>query len=342
MTLSAGVARSGIHGAGRLRRHDDGRARLRLAALAIAMVGAMVGAILTAPANGRVAAPPRVYGLAVPGAPTDLTALDAATSAVGVAPGQVAFYTAWAYGGDFPASAAAAIAGRGAVPELVWEPWDPSAGTNQPAYSLATIAAGTYDGYLARWAREIKTYGAPVVIRFAHEMNTDWYPWSESANGNRPGAYVAAWRHVVGLFSAAKVKNVSWEWAPNVPQGGSVPLAQLYPGDGYVQRVALDGYNWGTSQSWSSWQSFADVFGSGVAQLVKLSSRPIYVAETASAEAGGSKAAWISDMWTWLSRHPEVRGVTWFDVNKETDWRIDSTEASLTAFRAGLSGFLTG
>lgn len=65
----------------------------------------------------------------------------------------------------------------------------------------------------------------------------------------------------------------------------------------------------------------------------------MYVSETGSPEIGGDKAAWIRDMWAWLAAHPEVRGVTWFHFDKETDWRIDSSEASLQAFATGARSF---
>ena len=55
-----------------------------------------------------------------------------------------------------------------------------------------------------------------------------------------------------------------------------------------------------------------------------------------STEIGGDKAARITGMFAWLDQHPEVRGVTWFDFAKETDWRIESSDASLAAFRAGM------
>jgi hypothetical protein len=32
-------------------------------------------------------------------------------------------------------------------------------------------------------------------------------------------------------------------------------------------------------------------------------------------------------------RFSKVRTVVWFDTNKETDWRVDSSEATLRAFR---------
>jgi len=136
------------------------------------------------------------------------------------------------------------------------------------------------------------------------------------------------------------VTNVTWSWSANVPYEGSTPLAALYPGDAYVDRVGLDGYNWGTTQAWSSWQAFGDVFGPGVAELRLVSTRPVHVDETAAPEgAGGDKAAWITDMWGWLDAHPEVRGITWFSLLKEADWRIDSSEAALTAWGAGARVF---
>jgi hypothetical protein len=304
------------------------------------LVGA--GALGVVAATGvRVSAsmPARVYGLAVPSAQSNLATLDQVNTEVGVPAQQVTWYQQWAYGGSFPAAAAAAIASRGAVPEMVWEPWDPTKGVTQPAYSLAQIAAGAYDSYLNQWARQIKQYGGPLVIRFAHEMNGNWYPWAEGVNGNASGSYVAAWRHVVRIFTNARVHNVTWQWTANVPYTGSVPLAGLYPGSAYVQRVALDGYNFGTSQTWSSWQEFGSVFGPGVAALRQLTGQWIYISETGCSEVGGNKATWIQNMWGWLAQHPEVRGLTWFDFNKETDWRIDSSASSLSAFRAGVSAF---
>ena len=34
-------------------------------------------------------------------------------------------------------------------------------------------------------------------------------------------------------------------WAPNAVYTGSAPLADLYPGDAYVDLVGLSNYNWG-------------------------------------------------------------------------------------------------
>ena len=327
----------------------SGRPRARRAITVAVVVAAVLTAWGAPAASGRparvrgaqpTAVEQRVLGVAVAGAPTDLSEAQSIARITGTSIDQLTFYVAWSRGGDFPAADASRITTTGAVPELTWEPWNPSAGVDQPAYALDTITSGAHDAYLSRWARQIKTWGRPLVIRFAHEMNGDWYPWAQAVNGNGAGDYAAAWRHVVGVFRRAKVTNVTWTWSANVPYPGSTSLAALYPGDSYVDRVGLDGYNWGTTQSWSSWQSFGDLFGPGVGALGSLTSRPVHINETAAPEgAGGDKAAWIADMWAWLDAHPEVRGVTWFSLLKEADWRIDSSAASLEAWGAGARRF---
>jgi beta-mannanase len=170
-------------------------------------------------------------------------------------------------------------------------------------------------------------------------MNGDWYPWSERANGNRPGEYVAAWRHVRAVFDAQKVTNVRWVWSPNVTYPGSSDLAGLYPGSSSVDVVAVDGYNWGTAASWSTWTSPAELFDPTVGRLRTLApGKPILLAEVASAEQGGSKAAWVDDLFAWLRAQGDVRAFVWFDQAKETDWRIDSSGSAAAAFATGLSG----
>jgi hypothetical protein len=169
-------------------------------------------------------------------------------------------------------------------------------------------------------------------------MNGNWYPWAEGVNGNQSGDYVQAWRHVHDVLAAAGASNVAWVWSPNVPYFGSTDLAGLFPGAGYVDVVALDGYNWGTSASWSSWISPQDLFAPGIAQLRTLAPGvPILIAETASAEAGGSKAQWDTDLISYLVAQPDVVGFVWFHLQKETDWRINSSDSSAAAFKAALA-----
>ena len=77
------------------------------------------------------------------------------------------------------------VVGRGATPLLTWEPWNSAAGVNQPTYRLSAIANGTHDALVRRWATQIKAWGKPLMLRFAHEMNGNWYPWSEASTATR-------------------------------------------------------------------------------------------------------------------------------------------------------------
>lgn len=315
--------------------------------LAVLLVGTMLLGVVAPAEAARKVNPPnvvpsssvRTFGVFTPGAPGDPASYAAVTAEAGGPADVVMWYESWGTGGAFPAAAAGSVAAQGAVPQITWEPWVAGAGVDQPAYALSRIAAGAFDGYVTTWAKQIKAYGKPVQLRFAHEMNGSWYPWSAGVNGNTAAAYVAAWRHVRDVFTKVGVGNVTWVWSPNTPYHGSTALSSLYPGDNYVDTVALDGYNWGTSREWTTWQSFWDVFGPGVQELQAISSRPIYIAEVASTEVGGDKAAWITDMFATLAAHPEIRGFTWFNDNKETDWRITSSPSAQAAFQAGLPTF---
>jgi len=276
------------------------------------------------------------FGVTVAGFPADDSELRRLASGLQRRPDVVMWYDAWSSGTDFPADAAARVRRLGAVPEITWEPWDPAAGPDQQTYPLPGIAAGDQDEYLARWAGQVAGYGFPVRLRFAHEMNADTYPWSEVDGRNPRGSYVAAWRHVRDVFDDAGADNVTWVWSPNTPYDGTTPLEDLYPGDEQVEAVALDGYNWSTVRPDLGWQSFEETFGPGIGELAALTDRPLFIGEVASAEQGGDKAAWVRDMFDTMRSADEVCGFTWFDIAKETDWRIDSSPASHEAFRAEL------
>jgi len=95
----------------------------------------------------------------------------------------------------------------------------------------------------------------------------------------------------------------------------------------------MDGYNWGAARSWSNWQSFREIFSQLHSDYA--GRKPLMICEVGCAEVGGNKAAWIEEMGSDLvSRFAAVRALVWFDADKETDWRINSSPASLSAFRA--------
>jgi hypothetical protein len=212
----------------------------------------------------------------------------------------------------------------GRIPLVSWQSHD------QPVHE---IAAGLHDGYLRRWARDVRDYGQEVFLRPFPEMNGDWTSW----NGD-PAALVQAWQHVVTLFRKEGAVNARWVWSPNVtdePRTDGNRMELYYPGAEFVDVLALDGFNWGTVRPWIGWRSFEEVFGSAYERVAALGAQPVWFAETASAEAGGSKAEWVLDMFN-SQAFPRLDAIVWFNENKETDWRVSSSPRALATFQAVL------
>jgi beta-mannanase len=254
----------------------------------------------------------------------------------------ISVFRAWnrcAIEDDLPWLAAIGSTRRGIL--LTWEPWripaDPAKPEQQPDFSLQSILSGRYDDYIRAFAAAIRGVSRLIHLRPMHEMNGFWYPWCGTMNGNDPGEFQPAWRHLRRLFAEEGATNVAWVWSPYAASFPADPRNQIkryFPGDEFVELMALDGYNWGNRLSGGVWQDFTEIFSAGYDTLTSLSDKPVMIAETASAEEGGSKAEWIRGMARALpSRFPRIETLVWFDTDKERDWRISSSPRSLEAFR---------
>ncbi|MBS3694114.1 glycoside hydrolase family 26 protein [Rhodococcus qingshengii] len=283
------------------------------------------------------------FGVSTPNGPLAETEISRVTEVVGIRPSVLLSFH------DFtaapPLEELDAVAAAGAVPIVTWEPWVHRGGDDydRGAFPAAAIAAGAYDDYLYRWADELGAHGLTVYLRFAHEPNGTWYPWSP-AGGTSPETYVSAWRHVHDIFVSKGATNVKWLWAPNVPVAEEPrPITAWYPGPEYVDVVGIDGYNWGAGAVGHNWVSPSDLFDPSFEQLRALApGLPLLVSEVGSGELGGSKAEWIEELVAYLDEEPGVVGFVWFDYDKETDWRLDSGEDTGAAMgralrEAGLS-----
>jgi hypothetical protein len=259
-------------------------------------------------------------------------------------PASVMWFEQWGDEVPFPTQDVQALQGQGVLPHITWEPWKASLSLDDPGQiRLGTIVSGQYDAYITRWAKAAAATQKPLLLRFGHEFNGNWYPWATGQNANDPQKYVQAYRHVHDLFRAAGATNVQWIWTYNnddVPGDAWNAPSAAYPGDAYVDWVGIDGYNWGTNPSWGNWRSVTDLFGAAYAKAQQIApSKPIMLAEFASADVGGNKPAWIDDLFQTLPKSfPKVRAFTWFDIQKEEDWRINSTLASQERFIVGLRG----
>ena len=288
-------------------------------------------------------------GIYQPQFPEDLSALGEYEQQLGQPMPIVHWYAQWGgWKSAFDRTDLDKVSAHGSIPAITWEPWsgDPLGGPD-PRWSLRNgILSGRFDDYIDSWARGMADYGKPVLLRFAHEMHDHpFYPWAVGINGNSADDYLAAWRHVRAIFARENATNVEWVWNPHWITGASAATylavyTALYPGDDAVDWVGLDVFNTGPDLDWGrpDWESLSGLLSPEYQAATTLSTKPILLPEVGSAESGGSKADWITTaLTTDLRQFPRVRGLIWFDVDKEEAWNLDSSPSALSAWLAAVS-----
>lgn len=245
-------------------------------------------------------------------------------------------YRSW-FDGDLDSEFMSQFSRVDKTPLITWMPGNTNVGVgpSQPEYKLSTIFRGDHDEYIRRNARNIKEYKKPVFIRFGHEMNGNWYSWGSGVNGNEPEDFTRAWNFVQDIFKSEGVSNATWVWSPNIDGGrpDAPGIEEFFPGNDRVDWVGFSGYNWGNTQSWSSWENMESILNRTYSKLTSLTNKPIMIAETASTESGGDKAEWIKEAFQILPSYKQVKAIVWFNLNKDTDWRVESSRKSEKAFR---------
>ncbi len=208
------------------------------------------------------------------------------------------------------------ISTLGIIPVITWEPWDAKLHNSYQAdYTPKRIANGVYDDYIRQFARDIAIYSKPVFLRFAHEMNGNWYPWGKVGK-NTPQDYIAMWRHVYTIFEQENATNVLWVWSPNnTDSSGSVEsLLAYYPGTEFVDWVGFSAFNWGEQHGYH-WKSFREIAEPVYAKLEFLN-KPILVAEMSSTNVGGIKEQWFDEtLSNGLQFFPNIKGVVFYNDN---------------------------
>ncbi len=258
---------------------------------------------------------------------------------------------------------------NGNVPMITWEP-RVSSQTEDNDIEKKVATTTQFDNYIRTWARRLKTWlsgpdgrfggsmdpGAAeddrrAYLRFAHEMNSWWSDWSAindlSGAANTPDHYKQMWikvHDILVLENGLDNGHLQWVWCVNNADAdfrdGTVifPAERYYPGDGYVDWIAIDGYNWGYSQDFSnSWEAPGGVFNGAraannmLSRLKKLApTKPICIAEYASTSVSGKnpeklsadlKLQWITAAMNYFLTN-RIKMALYFNLDKETDWAV--------------------
>jgi mannan endo-1,4-beta-mannosidase len=263
----------------------------------------------------------KFLGVQAPGAPDSLGQVRSFAASAAVRPNLIGEYMSW--NDPLDTRAVTNAWSYGALYYMVWEPYNTS---------VAAIADGRSDGYITRFARQVRALDLPVAISFGHEFNGFWYPWGTT--GTTAAQFVAAWRLIHRLFAAAGASNVVWVWNPNVisaePQ---LQLSAYYPGNAYVDWVGITGYFTNTGPG-----TFDSLYGPTMQEIRGFTDKPFIIAET-SVQTGPGAVAAAQSLVSGVRQQSDVLGFVWFDYDKAgVDWRLGTRPAVRAAIASGLAG----
>lgn len=132
---------------------------------------------------------------------------------------------------------------------ILWSvPLIPAKTTGNTPATLADAGKGLYNSYYKSVAEKLAKYRPhePVLyVRTGWEFNGGWFPWT--VHGGKGPDFIAAFRQFVTTFRSVSPRfRFDWcpAWGDQVwVNGKTVPLADYYPGDEYVDVIGLDVYD---------------------------------------------------------------------------------------------------
>jgi hypothetical protein len=114
----------------------------------------------------------------------------------------------------------------------------------------AQAASGEYDAHWRRLGERLVATGqSQAILRGAHEFNGGWF--AHRVHPEEAADFTAAWRRWVTIMRGVPGQAFSFDWNPTI--GSEWPLYQpeiAYPGDAYVDRIALDVYDGWYNRGW--------------------------------------------------------------------------------------------
>jgi hypothetical protein len=261
-----------------------------------------------------------------------VTAKDVARyeQAVGAPVSWVFFSNFWCESRLFPAKLCEWIHGLGKIPYvrlMLRSRFDQYC--VEKVFTLDAIIAGKFDADLGRWAQGARRFGAPMLVEWGTEFNGDWFPWNGKWNGKAagPAKFVLAWRHIVTLMRDAGCDNITWVWhANNADNPGDDwnRMEKYYPGDAYVDWVAVSSYGFLTPNDKGDPELIRDSLDEACPRLAAIApDKPMILAEFGCARrhpkisaADWARAA-LADLLS--NRWPQLSGFCWWNEAWQND-----------------------
>ena len=163
--------------------------------------------------------------------------------------------------------------------------------------------------------------------------------------GGTSGSYVTMWQRVRAFFSTKGLdaRTVQWIWAVNHEDVGTVRAEELLPRRRYVDWIGIDGYNWGSSQTWS----IVAHAGRGVRSHARSAAPDQREAAGPHRDRvldrrcrGGSTSprsrCGSRELFNYATATATgARMIVWFNEDKETDWSVFGGTNGDETYRSG-------
>ncbi len=192
--------------------------------------------------------------------------------------------------------------------------------TTENRQIVQDIRNGVYNTAIDNWLRDLKTYtdtGRKCIVGPYPEMNGIWVNYGPDRNNFDPTAAVDIYRYFVtrGRLLGLTSDKVLWCWAPNDIGWG--PLAPYWPGDAFVDIVGGSAYNWGGLHAGEPWETPAQVIDPYVADIRKLTNKPIIVTQTGAGEGDSRTPGWLNQLVEY-TKGDKIEGFVWFSISEFT------------------------
>jgi cellulose synthase/poly-beta-1,6-N-acetylglucosamine synthase-like glycosyltransferase/beta-mannanase len=256
----------------------------------------------------------------------------------------ISFYVPWDKNNELNLSHELldSIYNQNSIPMITWEPWlntfNDIPDKQKDLYSL--INEGYFDSFISNFSIRLKNLNRPVFLRFAHEFDNPFYPWSLNGE-DAPAKFKKAWIHVYEIFKRNEAENVIWIWNPRKSEN----VSAFYPGKEYVDWIGVNILNYGKLNQDEKWHDFKELYEPFHDEFKNLPLTPVIITEFGTLKNGERQEEWLAKAFESIeSEFEEIKSVIYFNskvdnnwpkglqMNAELDWTIDKNQVIKNSF----------
>jgi hypothetical protein len=199
----------------------------------------------------------------------------------------------------------------------------------------AECAAGDYNSYATQFAATMVAAGlGSAVIRLAHEMNGSWYNDSLGSTQAQWTQWDQCWDQEVSSMRAVPGSHFLFDWNVNA-NVRDIPLADIYPGNAFVDIIGIDAYDEtglsipavGQSGRFQALANEPDGLNAVAAFAISMG-KPLSIPEWGTVINQGDDPAYVTGMAQFVANN-DVAYQSWFN-GPDGIYPLDPTQDSLS------------